>query len=373
MEDLEAVESHAAAWDQLALSLERPYCTPAWMLGWWRHARPQGARLHIAVAVEGDELAGIAPCYVAREHGVDHVRLLASPISHRTEPLAVPGRERAVAEALAGALAATPPGVVAFDGLPQGSPWPELFASAWPGRLRPGRRVTETMGAPVITLASRGFDEWFAARSSNFRSQMRRARRSLEERGATVRMAATPAEIEQDISAFVRLHHARWDPRGGSDAVDEGVERMLHATAEELVAAGRLRLASVATADATIAVQVMVAGGGEVSYWLGGFDDAWAREKPALVALLAAVEDAFARQDKRVDLGGGMQGYKLRFSDGQDELQWTSLTPRTARSPLDWVRLAPWRARGALARSTSEQRASLRKRFSWGPRGGGGA
>ncbi len=107
-----------------------------------------------------------------------------------------------------------------------------------------------------------------------------------------------------------------------------------------------------------------------MSYWLGGFDDEWAREKPALVALLAAVEDAFARGDKRVDLGGGTQGYKLRFSDGQDELQWTSLAPRTARAPLDWVRLAPWRARGALARSTSDQRAALRQRFSSGSRDG---
>ena len=372
LEDLAAVESHAAAWDELALSAQRPYCTPAWMLGWWRHARPEGARLRIALALDGDELVGIAPCYVAREHGVDHLRLLSSPISHRTEPLAIPGKERAVAEAVAEALAATAPGVVAFDGVPQGSPWPELFASAWPGRLRPGRRVTETMGAPVVNLAGRTFDEWFAARSSNFRSQMRRARRSLEERGATVGMASGPAEIEQDISAFVRLHHARWDPRGGSDAVNEGVERMLHATAQELVAAGRLRLLSVVTADETVAVQVMVAAGGEVSYWLGGFDDAWAREKPALVALLAAVEDAFARGDERVDLGGGTQGYKLRFSDGQDELQWTSLAPRTARAPLDWVRLAPWRARGALARSTSDQRDALRQRFSSGSRDGGG-
>ena len=65
-----------------------------------------------------------------------------------------------------------------------------------------------------------------------------------------MRLASTPAEIEQDIGAFIRLHHARWDPRGGSDALDEGVERMLHEIAQELVASGRLRLASVATADA---------------------------------------------------------------------------------------------------------------------------
>lgn len=366
LDDAAALEPYVQAWDELAVAARLPYCTPAWMLGWWKHARPDGARLSVAVALDGSEPAGIAPCYVTREHGVEHLRLLASPISHRTQPLAAAGREGEVADVIARALAEARPGIVAFDGVPDGSPWPGLLADAWPGRLRPGRRVTETMGAPVLTVAGGGFDAWFAERSSNFRSQMRRARRSLEDQGATVRLASTPAEIEQDIGAFIRLHHARWDPRGGSDALDEGVERMLHEVAHELVAAGRLRLASVATADQTVAVQVIVAAGGEASYWLGGFDDAWARSKPALVALLAAVEDAFARGEERFDLGGGTQDYKLRFADGQDLLEWTSIAPRGARGALDWALLAPSRARGALARATHEPRAALRRRLTRG-------
>lgn len=370
LDALGAVEPHIEAWDALATAARLPYCTPAWMLGWWTHARPDGARLRVAVAVDGAELAGIAPCYSVREHGVEHVRLLASPISHRTQPLAAPGRERAVAEALAPALASARPGIVAFDGVTGACPWPGLLADAWPGRRRPGRRIAETMGAPHITLTGRDFDDWFAGRSSNFRSQMRRARRSLEEQGATVRLASTPAEVEQDIGAFVRLHHARWDPRGGSDALDKGVERMLQEIAQQLVEEGRLRLASVATADRTVAVQVIVAAGGEASYWLGGFDDEWARSKPALVALLAAVEDAFARKEERFDLGGGTQEYKLRFADGQDELEWTSVVPRGARAAVDWALLAPSRARAALAEATYEPRAALRRRLR---RGGPGA
>lgn len=368
LDGVEAARSHAPAWDELAAAAGLPYCTPAWMLGWWEHARPPGARLRVAVALDGEKVVGLAPCYAVREHGVEHVRVLASAISHRTQPLAVRGREAEAAEVLARTLAAAAPrpGVVVLAGVPDASPWPDLLAGAWPGRLRPARRVTERTGAPVVTLAGRGYDEWFAGRSSNFRSQMRRARRQLEEQGATVRLASTPEEIEQDIAAFIRLHHARWDPRGGSDALDAGVERMLHAVMPGLVRAGRLRLASVATADETVAVQVMLAVGGEVSYWLGGFDDAWARGKPAIVALLAAVEDAFARGEARLDLGGGTQDYKLRFADGQDTLEWTSLGPRGARAPVDWLLLAPWRARGALARATYEPRAALRRRLSRG-------
>jgi CelD/BcsL family acetyltransferase involved in cellulose biosynthesis len=370
LDSLDTVDSYIEAWDDLATAARLPYCTPAWMLGWWKHARPDGARLRVAVAIDGAELAGIAPCYAVRQHGVEHLRLLASPISHRTQPLAAAGRERAVAETLAPVIAGARPGIVAFDGVPDGCPWPGLITDGWPGRRRPGRRVTETMGAPLITLAGLDFEAWFAGQSSNFRSQMRRARRSLEEQGATVRLASTQAEIEQDISAFIRLHHARWDPRGGSDALDAGVERMLHEVAPELVASGRLRLASVATADRTVAVQVIVAAGGEASYWLGGFDDEWARSKPALVALLAAVEDAFARADERFDLGGGTQDYKLRFADGQEPLEWTSVAPRGARAALDWALLAPSRAHAVLARVTYEPRAAVRRRLR---RGGPGA
>ena len=366
LDSVGAVEPRIEAWNDLATAARAPYCTPEWMLGWWAHARPDEARLRVAVAMDGAELVGIAPCYAVREHGVEHLRLLASPVSHRTQPLAAAGREREAAQALAPALAGARPGIVAFDGVPDDCPWPALLADAWPGGLRPGRRVNETMGAPLVTLAGSDFDAWFAARSSNFRSQMRRARRALEEQGATVRLASTPAEIEQDIGAFIRLHHARWDPRGGSDALDEGVERMLKEIAAQLVEDGSLRLASVATSDRTVAVQVIVAIGGEASYWLGGFDDDWARSKPALVALLAAVEDAFARGDERFDLGGGMQEYKLRFADGEEELEWTSVVPRGARAALDWALLAPSRTRGALARATYERRAALRRRFSRG-------
>ena len=364
LHDRAAVEGVVAAWDALAVSNGLPYCTPAWMLGWWEHARPAKARMQVAVVLDDAELVGIAPCYTEREHGVDHMRLLASPACHRTQPLATRGRGREVAPVLAATLARARPGAVPFIGLPDSSPWPDLLAAGWPGRLRPGRRVFEKVPAPLLTLHDQTYEQWFSGRSSNFRSQMRRARRSLEERGATVRLAVTPAEIDQDLRAFIRLHHARWDPRGGSEAIDEGVERMLHAVAGELVAAGRLRLFAVAAGEETVAVQVIVAAGGEASYWLGGFDDAWGRSKPALVALLAAVEDSFTRKEKRFDLGGGVQDYKLRFANDRELLTWTTIVPRGVRAPLDWARLAPSRARAGLGRATYERRAALRRRFS---------
>ena len=53
---------------------------------------------------------------------------------------------------------------------------------------------------------------------------------------------------------------------GVAEAIDEGVERMLHAVAGELVAAGRLACFAVAAGEEAVAVQVIVAAGGEASY-----------------------------------------------------------------------------------------------------------
>jgi CelD/BcsL family acetyltransferase involved in cellulose biosynthesis len=250
-------------------------------------------------------------------------------------------------------------GALHFAGLPEDSPWPGLVAGEWPGRLPPATRVEDRQPAPFVDVASTTAEDWFKSRSSNFRGQVRRARRDLESRGAFARMASTPDEIARDVDALIRLHLARWSWRGGSAAMTPGVERMLREEAAVLVQAGTLRLAGVATAEETVAVQAIVAAGGEASYWLGGFDAEWAAAKPGIVALHTALEDSFAHGDVRFDLGGGDQEYKRRFTDSEQLLTWTTVLPRFARTPLDRLLMAPWRARSWLADVTRGRREQL--------------
>ena len=69
-----------------------------------------------------------------------------------------------------------------------------------------------------------------------------------------------------------------------------------------------------------------------MSYWLGGFDPAWARYHPGIQVLVGSVEHAWATGDHRLDLGGGGQGYKYRLADGEETLQWVDLVPGGPRS-----------------------------------------
>jgi hypothetical protein len=67
IEDLGVVAQIKDEWDDLAVARARPFCSPAWMLAWWRHAAPAGAFLRIAVVREKGELVGIAPFFALEE------------------------------------------------------------------------------------------------------------------------------------------------------------------------------------------------------------------------------------------------------------------------------------------------------------------
>ena len=60
VEDPGALERWRGAWDRLAVTSQRPFCAPAWMLSWWRHGARPGSRLRTVIVHRGDELLGVA-------------------------------------------------------------------------------------------------------------------------------------------------------------------------------------------------------------------------------------------------------------------------------------------------------------------------
>jgi hypothetical protein len=45
LDSVEAVEPALADWDRLGTAAGRPYCCPAWLMGWYRNAAPERAAL----------------------------------------------------------------------------------------------------------------------------------------------------------------------------------------------------------------------------------------------------------------------------------------------------------------------------------------
>jgi CelD/BcsL family acetyltransferase involved in cellulose biosynthesis len=343
LEAEEVASDVRAEWDSLAVARAKPFSSPSWMLPWWRHARPSRAALRIVAVRRGDELIGLLPLIAEPiGRGLIRYRLLASTTAAHVEPLARTGYESDVAEAAADLLAADRlrPDVVSLDGVSTASRWPALLgrhwstSGAWVHRGMP-------MPAPRLSLAGRTYDDWFGSLSRRRRSEFRRRRRRLEERGATVRLARTEEETVAGLGAFADLHYERWRSRGGSRALDRGMEAMLAETAHELLPSDRFRLWSIEVEGRPVSSAIFVGAGGEVSYWLGGFDEQWGAYAPALETVRVALEHAWEAGDRAVDFGPGGQRYKYTFADGEDAVTHVDLVPRTASYRLARARLAP--------------------------------
>lgn len=343
--DVASLAALAPEWDALATAEGLPQLSPAWVLAWWRHVAPEGA-LPRAVAVrEGGALVGLAPFYVEPAAGGRRdYRLPGIEIAARLAPLAAPGREWDVAEAIGTTLAdADPrPDALRFEGVPIEGQWLSALRDRWPGALRPMLRLMNVDGNPLMSMAEPSFEQWLAGRSSNFRQQMRRLRRRFAEAGGVSR-AASRATLADDAKALTRLHAMRWDGRGHSNLVDldERFTAFVVDCGEQLLDDGRFSLRVLELHGETICAQLFVRAGGTTLFVNGGWDERHAGFKPSLLCLLDAVEEAFACGVGRFDLGVGVQSYKLRFADGSAPLAWGVLMTPGARFPLTAARTVP--------------------------------
>ena len=345
----EELTPYLGAWDALASAAGRPFCTPAWMLAWWREGRTGDARLRVVLVLNpSGELVGVGPFFaqVGRLRLAEY-RLLGAGFSHRIGPLARRGREREVAATIATALAAaTPrPASVVFEGLDATDRWPELVAVGWPGRRRPRVRTDVTMDAPTIALDA-DYDAWMDRRERKFRKEARRTARRLEEDGVHGRVSAD----EDAVAALACLHEARWAGRGGSNVGPEA-QRVIAAAARALGDdEGRLAVVLLEGPDGPVAAELVLRAGDVVAFWGGGFDPEWARHAPGTQAMLVALEAAAGRGVCEADLGGGAHDYKRRLADRNRPLAWRTVFPPGSRAPLIAVRLAPKHLRLACRR-----------------------
>ncbi len=356
------LETVGTRWDQLAVTNRLPMMAPACVMAWWRHLAPPRAEPRTILVHDGPELVGIAPFYVDldKPRGRIDLRLPGIELAGRLAPLAEPGREREVAGAVARALAERRPSLelLALEGLPHSSPWPGALREIWPGRFRPIVLRYQTQECPTVSLSGDSFEEWMAAKSSNFRAQMRRLRRAFEAAGGTIR-ASTPDTLRADVDAFMRLHTERWQRRGESQLVSmsDRLPAMLKDLGHSLLADERFRLIVLEVDGRPISAQLFLAAGGHVLYVNGGWDERFAKLKPSMLGILATIERAFERGERDVDLGLGAQPYKLRFADENYRVVWMILMPLGARLPMTGLRTTPMLAQAGL-RNTLKHRIS---------------
>ncbi len=344
VESLDGLGPIRAEWDELAVASERPFTAPAWALSWWRHLRPEGARLRVLVVELDDGLAGIVPmCVTGRTY-----RPLGGELAP-VEPVSRAGLEAQVAEAAAELLAAAEPraDLIELEQHGSGPDWAEMLSRAWPGGRGAWRWVESEAPAPQVDFGD-GIEAWMSAKSKSFRRDIRSSRRKLDEGGGTFRFS-TEETLEPDVRAFLRLHWMRLADRGGSSIPEgEGIERMLVAVGLDLLPSERFRLLCLDLGGEVIAADLLLAAGGEVSAWNSGFDEAHRDFSPIMQCLVYALADAADRGERTMNLGPGGQDYKYRLSTSEDCLRSSIIVPRGVAHWPARLRLAPRRGRRAL-------------------------
>lgn len=363
IDELGALEELAPEWDALAVSNGRPTCAPAWMLGWLKHMVPEHAHPRVVVVREDEELIGIAPFFAdtSRRGRVDY-RLLGVQLGTRLAPLATPSREWEVAGVVASTLAeATPrPDLIALEGYTARFPWLTALGEQWPGRWTPLNALYNVLGTPTVSLRG-SYDEWLASRSASFRKNQRRRARLLGEAGGKMRISSLTT-LHDDVQALLDLHAARWSGRGESSLVArrERMASMLIECGTALSDSGRFRIWLMEIEGRPVWANLFLSAGGELMAINSGWDEQWRKLSPPTLGMIHALEDAFARGERRLDLGVGEDPYKLEFADGNDPVGWGILIPPGRRMTLTGLRVTPMlvssMARRTAKRALSEER-----------------
>jgi CelD/BcsL family acetyltransferase involved in cellulose biosynthesis len=301
-----------AAWDRLAIALGRPYCAPAWMLGWAEGEGGPGD-LRVGVASSDSRVVGILPLIGRPGPSGASYELLGSGIGYRVEPLAEPADRAAVAAAAGSFLAGLdpPPGELRLHGIDPEPGWGEAIAASWPGEATARVEREKTLAAPFLEFEGpASYDGWLGSKSRHFRKRAWSDRRRFERHGE-LRIAATAAELDRAIRDFAELHLGRWgkESRLAFEAMPERL-----AKAAEGLGPDRMRAATARVGDEVVAVDLFVRAGGVTAAWNGGWSEGHRALRPGSVTLLAGLEDAIESGVATVDLGPGAHPWKERLA-----------------------------------------------------------
>lgn len=319
------VEAARSPWARLAERSANVFATWEWARAWLRHFGAAGTPHIVLWRDEEGEPVVLMPLFLARRGPVRLVRFIGHGPGDELGPVcAAQDRPRAAA-ALYATLRAL------------GRRWDVLLgerlppSSAWTGAA--GVSLVRTEPSPTLSLQGRGWEDVLAARSANFRQQVRRRERKLARAGdLRFRLSTTPDTVRADLDRLMVLHDARW-AEAGSGAFD-GPRRAFHREwATTALERGWLRLWTLELDGAPAAAWYGFRYAQRESYYQSGRDPQRQADSVGFVLLAHTIREA--AQDGMLEyrfLRGG-EAYKDRFADGDAPVE-TVLLARSAAGRL---------------------------------------
>jgi CelD/BcsL family acetyltransferase involved in cellulose biosynthesis len=172
------------------------------------------------------------------------------------------------------------------------------------------------------------------------------------------RMSTETADILDRLPDMQRLYERRRAARNGAGPPFDDTFMAVVSEAVTRSENGRVRLSTIERPGEVIATDFVMSAGHESSFWLSGFDDAWAHMSPGQVNVVLCVEESMQRGDEVFDMGPGTERYKYRFTSDVATLQ-SHLLLRRGLWPLHTpAQFLPFGARQAVGRLVGRLRGS---------------
>jgi CelD/BcsL family acetyltransferase involved in cellulose biosynthesis len=296
----------APEWDDLAGRVgATPFMRPGWMTAWW-HAFGTGDPA-IMTARRNGRLTGILP--LERHRGA--LRALANQHTPSYNPIA---EDDASARALVDRALATTARRVELSMLDR---WDIVSGALLEAATERGRRTYTRIvrRTPYLTIDS----DWagiLANLSRRHRKELRRQRRRLEEIGPVgLETISGRAELEQGFADLLALEGSGWKVERGTAIASRPETRSFYQEVAVWAAErGYLALFFLTVGGKRVAVDLCLDHMG-VRYMLkGGFLPEYAGFSPGTLLLEANLAQGVAAGLKRIELGGGSDSYKLRWT-----------------------------------------------------------
>jgi CelD/BcsL family acetyltransferase involved in cellulose biosynthesis len=279
-----------------------PFLAPAWLLPWWQCFRP--GELRSLAVLEDGRLVALAALYRDR----DRLLPIGIALSDYLDVLADPAEPDALAALSRGVRELTDWKECSLEELPPGA-----AALALPTPAGCGGAASPQSACPVLELP-RSVDRLSDAIPAGKLRKLRMSRHRADRRGGFGIERVGADGVERFLSELMRLHHARWAEKGGSEALrGESVERFLAAATPRLLEVGLARLFLLRLAGSCAGAYYGLCDGQRSYAWLGGFDPRFGHESPGTLLISHAIETAIGEGCREFHFLRGRERYKYEW------------------------------------------------------------
>jgi CelD/BcsL family acetyltransferase involved in cellulose biosynthesis len=361
--DIHEFERLKTEWNELleASAVNCLFLTWEWLYTWWKHLRANRKLWILTVRREG-KLTGLAPLALRppslmRSHPLPVVEFLGSGFagSDYLDFIIRRGCEPESLRALAGKLA---PELLMIE-LGQLKRGVSLAERAIPVFAAKGWRASLSVSnvCPFISLEGHSWESYLGQLGSEHRYNVRRKLRRMEkEFDAQFEEIKTEGQLGPALEEVVRLHHLRWDVRGGSDAFHTSELLAFHQEfAQIALGRGWLRLYLLRLDGAPVAGVYGFLYRRVFYFYQSGFDPAYSKNSVGLAAIGLSIKSAIAEGALEYDFLHGGEEYKSRWSRQSRDLLKLELYPPRAWGWLYRSSLEIGRASRAVARRVLPQ------------------